>query len=252
MQVKKCLQTTPQGKKATKNESKIDPIPRHIAIVMDGNGRWAEKKGLPRVYGHSVGAKNVKKIVMACCKHNIKYLTLYAFSVQNWHRPKSEVAFLMRLFKKYLKSEREEMKEQDIKFRAMGRIQELSSEIRKQILLTEKETENNTGLNLNLAVNYGGRTEIVDAVNALLKEGIKGGEITEDLLSSYMYLPDLPDPDLIIRTSGEIRLSNFLLWQVAYSEFIILDISWPDFDETALLQSMEEFSLRKRRFGGLS
>lgn len=223
-------------------------IPKHIAIIMDGNGRWAKKRGLPRTLGHREGAKSLRKIITHAGKIGVKYLTVYAFSTENWKRSKEEVEALMFLFKTYLKGEEKNIMENNIKFTVSGRKENVSDSLLEAIKKLEDLSKNNTGLNLNIAFNYGGRAEILDGINRLLKEG--KDEITEEELSKYMYR-DIPDPELLIRTSGEFRISNFLLWQIAYSEIYITDTLWPDFDEAELDRAIESYNKRDRRFGGV-
>lgn len=223
-------------------------IPKHIAIIMDGNGRWAKKRGLPRTLGHREGAKSLRKIITHAGKIGVKYLTVYAFSTENWKRSKDEVEALMFLFKTYLKGEEKNIMENNIKFTVSGRKDNVSESLLQAIKKLEDLSKNNTGLNLNIAFNYGGRAEILDGINRLLKE--KKEEITEEEFSKYMYR-DIPDPELLIRTSGEFRISNFLLWQIAYSEIYITDTLWPDFDELELDKAIESYNKRDRRFGGV-
>lgn len=223
-------------------------IPKHIAIIMDGNGRWAKKRGLPRTLGHREGAKSLRKIITHAAKIGIKHLTVYAFSTENWKRSKDEVEALMFLFKTYLKGEEKNIMENNIKFTVSGREENVSESLLTAIRRLEELSKNNTGLNLNIAFNYGGRAEIIDGINRLLKDGKK--EIIEEEFSKYMYR-DIPDPELLIRTSGELRISNFLLWQIAYSEIYITDTLWPDFDEKELDKAIESYNKRDRRFGGV-
>lgn len=223
-------------------------IPKHIAIIMDGNGRWAKRRGLPRTLGHREGAKALRKIITHAAKLGIKHLTVYAFSTENWKRSKEEVEALMFLFKTYLKGEEKNIMENNIKFTVSGREENVSESLLTAIKKLEDLSKDNTGLNLNIAFNYGGRAEIIDGINRLLKEGKKG--ITEEEFSKYMYR-DIPDPELLIRTSGELRISNFLLWQIAYSEIYITDTLWPDFDEKELEKAIESYNKRDRRFGGV-
>ena len=223
-------------------------IPKHIAIIMDGNGRWAKRRRLPRTLGHREGAKALRKIITHAAKLGIKHLTVYAFSTENWKRSKEEVEALMFLFKTYLKGEEKNIMENNIKFTVSGREENVSESLLTAIKKLEDLSKDNTGLNLNIAFNYGGRAEIIDGINRLLKEGKK--ETTEEEFSKYMYR-DIPDPELLIRTSGELRISNFLLWQIAYSEIYITDTLWPDFDEKELEKAIESYNKRDRRFGGV-
>lgn len=232
-----------------------DDLPRHLAIIMDGNGRWAESKGLSRLEGHRAGAEAVRKITTAVAEMGIEYLTLYAFSVENWSRPKREIQGLMLYLKEYLKSELPVMQKNNIRLRSIGRIGEFSAGVRKVLNRTIEATSNNTGLTLVLALNYGGRTEIVDGVRRIAKEVLDGKVIPEMIdevfFSRYLYAADIPDPDLLIRTSGEMRVSNFLLWEISYTELWVTPIYWPDFNREVLLSALNDFRKRERRFGGL-
>lgn len=230
-------------------------LPVHIAIIPDGNGRWAKRRGLPRTMGHKVGSENIKKIVKLCNNIGIKYLTVYAFSTENWSRPKSEVDALMSLLLEYLRNAEKELSGANIRINVIGNIAGLPSELQKEIPRVEELTRKNTGLNLVMALNYGGRKEILCAVKSIVKSvangDIKMEDINEGVVSEHLYTKDIPDPDLIIRTSGEKRSSNFLLWQSAYSEFWFSEVLWPDFNEKHLLQALEDYQSRKRRFGGI-
>ncbi len=241
--------------KAEKLKKNIDKrrLPIHVAIIMDGNGRWAKKRDLPRTAGHEAGVDAVREVVRAASEIGIKYLTLYTFSVENWKRPREEVAALMRLLSHTTRREIDELNRNNVKLITTGRIDEFSLSRRKALSLGRDKTKNNTGLVLNLALNYGGRTEIVDAVRAIalaVHSGhIRPGEINEALFSDYLYTVGLPDPDLLIRTSGEMRISNFLLWQTSYTEMYVTDILWPDFGRSDLFKAIIEFQKRERRFG---
>lgn len=226
-----------------------EKLPKHIAIVMDGNGRWAKKKNLPRIEGHKEGIKSVRSVVKACVQIGIKYLSLFAFSTENWKRPKEEVNALMELLKFYLEKELPTMKKNNISFKAIGRLNELDKEIQKKLKFTEEETKKNTGLKLILALNYSGRAEIIDAINEILKKNEKS--INEKNFLNYLYAPDVPEPDLLIRTSGEMRISNFYLWQIAYTEIYITKVLWPDFRKKHLIKAIKSFQKRERRFGGI-
>lgn len=230
---------------------KLKIIPLHIGIIMDGNGRWAEKRNLPRIAGHQEGIEAVRRTVQASIKYNIKYLTLYSFSTENWKRPKEEIEFLFNLMEQNLKKEGENLNKNNVRVRFIGRKWELSPNLIEIMNYVENLTKNNTGLNLIFAINYGGRVEIVDAIREIIKSGYRVEEINEELLSKFLYLPDLPEPDLIIRTSGEKRISNFLLWQSAYSEFYFTPVLWPDFDEKEFLKALLDYQKRKRKFGGI-
>ena len=222
-------------------------VPNHIAIIMDGNGRWAKKRGLARSFGHMEGAKTLRKALEYLTEIGAKYLTVYAFSTENWNRPQDEVSTLMRLFLKYIKSERKNMMKNKIRFFVSGRKNNVPEKLQKEIEKLEEETKDNDKITLNIAFNYGSRAEIVDAVNRIIKDGKEN--ITEEDFSKYLY-NDFPDPDLVIRTSGEMRISNFLLWQIAYSEFIFTKVAWPDFTEEEFYNSLLEYQNRDRRYGG--
>ena len=225
-------------------------IPKHVAVIMDGNGRWAKQRGLLRVEGHKKGADTLEKILKHSVTREVRNLTVYAFSTENWKRPKAEVSALMRLFSKYLDSKKEELKKQGVRLVVSGSKEGISDKLLKKINETEKYLSDCHVLTFNIAFNYGGRKEIIDGINKLLKEEKK--EITEDTFKNYLYQPDIPDPELVIRTSGEFRVSNFLLWEVAYSEFYITDTFWPDFDEDEYDKALEWFNNRERRFGGVN
>ena len=232
-------------------------IPGHVAIILDGNGRWAKSKGMPRNYGHTAGAKNVETICRACHDIGIKYLTVYAFSTENWSRPKDEVAALMLLLRNYLKTCRKTASKNNMRVRVIGDRRGLDSDIVETIADLEEYTKAFDGLNFTIALNYGSRDELVRAINRIEKDRREGkldaGEdISESLISSYLDTFDIPDPDLLIRTSGEQRLSNFLLWQCAYTEFYFADVHWPDFDENELKKAVEAYSMRDRRYGNVN
>ena len=224
-------------------------VPVHVAIIMDGNGRWAQKRGLHRTEGHRAGVKTVKKIVKTASDNGIKYLTLYAFSTENWKRSKEEVNFLLNLFAEVLKDYLNELRDNNVKLKFIGDIQGLPYFLRKVLEYSENATKKDTGLVLNIAINYGGRREIVQAVKRICREKIR--DINEENFSDYLYTAGQPDPDIIIRTSGEMRLSNFLLYQSSYSELFFTDTLWPDFTEEEFLKIIEEFGKRKRKFGGV-
>lgn len=241
----------------SKNNRKGDNIvlPEHIGIIMDGNGRWAKKRGLPRSAGHTAGAQNFRTITRYCSDIGIRYLTVYAFSTENWKRPQEEVSALMKLFKQYLEEALSDFKDDSIVVRFIGDTSAFSPELQDLIHRTQKESAHRTGMVLNIAMNYGSRDEIVTAVKSIAAH-VKNGEIdidsiNADTISSYLYTAGQPDPDLIIRPSGEYRISNFLLWQAAYTEFVILDKLWPDFTTDDLDSAIREFSNRNRRFGGV-
>jgi undecaprenyl diphosphate synthase len=235
----------------------LDPlrIPAHIAIIMDGNGRWARKRGLPRVAGHRAGINAVREVVEGSAELGIPVLTLYAFSVENWKRPRAEVSTLMQLLKEYLNKELENIHKNGIRFRTIGRTDELDRTVRAELEKGIEKTRNNPGMIFNVALNYGGRAEIVDAVNRILRNGVKEaaakGGISENEFSQYLYTAGQPDPDLLIRTSGELRISNFLLWQIAYAEIWVTETLWPDFEKRHLYEAIIAFQKRERRYGGL-
>jgi undecaprenyl diphosphate synthase len=241
-------------KKNSSNEAlmaKLDAanLPRHVAIIMDGNGRWALRRGLPRIAGHKRGAENVRRITEVCRGLGISVLTLYAFSDENWGRPKQEVGFLMDMLGSFLKTEIATMKANGIKFRTIGRTERLPVSVRTWIDKAMNETAANTGLVLNLALSYGGRGEILEAIRRMYAAGSAAGALTEETFAAYLDTAGLPDPDLIIRTSGEKRISNFLLWQAAYAELYFADTLWPDFEEKDLLTAIIDYQGRQRRFG---
>jgi len=229
--------------------------PRHIAIIMDGNGRWAQSRGLSRLDGHRAGAETVRKIVTACAELKIGYLTLYAFSLENRKRPRREVSGLMHYLKHYLKNELPLMQKNHIRLRAIGRLRDLPAFVRRSLDGAIAATASNTGLTLILALNYGSRAEIVDGAKAALREAAAGrlseDDLDEERFSRYLYTAGIPDPDLLIRTSGELRVSNFLLWQISYAEFWTTPVPWPDFTRERLLEAIADYGKRKRRFGGL-
>ena len=224
-------------------------IPKHVAVIMDGNGRWAKQRGLLRVEGHKKGADTLEKILRHSVTREVRNLTVYAFSTENWKRPKTEVSALMNLFSKYLDNKKDELKEQDIRLVVSGTEEGVSKKLLKKIKETEDYLSDCNTLTFNIAFNYGGRKEITDGINKLLAEGRTS--ITEDEFQNYLYQPDIPDPELVIRTSGEFRISNFLLWEIAYSEFYITDTYWPDFDKNEYEKAIEWFNNRERRFGGV-
>ena len=235
------------------NQIDRNSMPTHIAIIMDGNGRWARKRGLPRVAGHRSGIQAVREVVEGCAELRIPVLTLYAFSVENWKRPRAEVSTLMQLLKEYLNKEIENLNRNNIQFRTIGRTDELDVSVQRELEKGIEKTRSNTGMIFNVALNYGGRAEIIDAVNRILRNGAKseGAGLTETEFSKYLYTAGLPDPDLLIRTSGELRISNFLLWQIAYAEIWVTDTLWPDFGKSHLYEAIVAFQKRERRYGGL-
>lgn len=230
-------------------------LPTHVAIIMDGNGRWAKQRHLPRVEGHRNGVESVRAIVRACGEVGIKYLTLYAFSVENWNRPKDEVDTLMKYLARFLKNEIGELNRNNVRLEAIGQIYRLPEFVQEQLKKTQAALIKNNGLTLTLALSYGGRTEIVEAVRSIadkVKLGkIDPAEITDQVISQHLYTRHIPDPDLLIRTSGELRVSNFLLWQISYAEFVVTPTLWPDFRKPQLFEALEEYAHRHRRFGGV-
>lgn len=243
----------PKEEKTLNMENKL---PRHIAIIMDGNGRWAKKRLMPRTMGHRAGMGALKRVVKACVKLNIPVLTVFAFSTENWKRPPEEVNYLMKLLVEFVNKELAELHEQNIRINVLGDYLPLPAECRISIEKAVNLTKNNSGMTLNIALNYGARFEIIKAVKeigALIKEGrLSPEDIDEDLFSDFLFTRGMPDPDLVIRTAGEMRVSNFLLWQIAYSEIWITDKLWPDFSEEDLLKAIDDYGKRERRFGGLN
>ena len=244
------------GSPAAALAARLDPkrLPRHIAIIMDGNGRWAGRRHLPRVAGHRAGVRPVRETIESCCRLGLDALTLYAFSVENWKRPRSEVRTLWALLRHYLHHELPDLKRNNVRFQVIGRVDELPAAVQDDLDFAIVETAANTGLRLNVALNYGGRAELVDAVNTLLKRARQSKEVfsvTESAFSAELYTAGLPDPDLLIRTSGELRVSNFLLWQIAYAEIWVTEKLWPDFSTTDLLEAILDYQKRERRYGGL-
>ena len=230
-------------------------IPRHVAIILDGNGRWAKQRGLARIFGHEEGSRAVRQSVEGCGELGVQYLTLYAFSQENWQRPKTEVTALMALLQKFLRDTTPELMERNVRLQAIGRLEELPAGCRKQLFASIEETSKNTGLTLILALSYGGRTELIDAVKSIaheVKEGrLNEDQITPELFGQHLYTRAYPDPDLLIRTSGEMRLSNFLLWQLSYTEIYFTRTLWPDFRKEDLLAAVHDYSNRQRRYGSL-
>jgi len=237
------------------NDSQHADVPEHVAIIMDGNGRWAKSRGLSRLKGHEAGAESVRSAIKSCRDSGIKYLTLYAFSVENWVRPKAEIKGLMALLEHFLKKREYELHDNKVRLRTLGRIEDLPSGIRKQLQRVEKATEMYEEGQLILALSYGGRTEIARSARRIADLVAKGEmkleDVDEDAVAKHLYLPDVPDPDLLIRTSGEMRISNFLLWQASYSEFYFTDTLWPDFRTEQFAEAIKEYSRRNRRFGDI-
>ena len=229
--------------------AEITAVPYHIGIIMDGNGRWAQARGMPRIAGHQAGVDNIRRILEHCVRRGVKVLTIYAFSTENWRRPPDEVSGLMRLLGITIQRQLNELNRNGVRILHSGRMEGINKHLQKQIMHALEVTKNNDRIILNVAFNYGGRAEILDAVRHIIQDGIPPETLTEETLSSYMYIGGLPDPDLIIRTGGEWRLSNFLIWQAAYAEYYTTPTYWPDFDEVELDKALIEYSRRERRFG---
>jgi len=258
MSLQDLLTVVPAGSEEEELVRSIDfgRLPRHVAVIMDGNGRWAKLRRKRRVEGHRAGIQAVRDTVETSARVGLEVLTLYAFSIENWKRPQSEVSTLMGLLKRYLRSELDTLLENDIRFRVIGRAHELPREVQDELGRAEERTSTNKGLSFNIALNYGGRAEITDAVRRLFDELLKDGRdpsgIDERALASHLYTAGQPDPDLLIRTSGELRVSNFLLWQIAYAEIWVTDVLWPDFRRRHLLQAIGDYQKRDRRYGGIT
>lgn len=250
------LKTADREEAALLDKLDIKRLPEHLAVIMDGNGRWAERRHLPRVAGHRAGVKAAREVIETCARLKLPYLTLYAFSLENWRRPQAEVDFLMRLLREYLKRELPSIHKNNIRLLIIGRPADLPDAVRKDIEHGMRLTARNTGMRLVVALNYGGRAELVDAFNALLDRvrlnGLSAFHADEQTISENLYTAGLPDPDLLIRTSGEMRVSNFLLWQIAYAEIYVTETLWPDFSRARLLEALVDFQERERRYGGLS
>jgi undecaprenyl diphosphate synthase len=230
----------------------VDKIPLHVAIIMDGNGRWAISRGLPRLAGHRAGTENLRRIIRASVEFGVKYLTIYAFSTENWGRPPEEVQGLMRILEDVIDKELKELHEEGVQLRHIGRLERLAPTLQEKVLDAIEVTKDNTRLVLNIAFNYGGRDEIVHAIQQMIEDGVSVNEVTDELVSRYLYTAGVPDPDLIIRTSGELRVSNFLIWQAAYSEWYITPTYWPDFNKEEYYHALEAFAQRDRRYGGVT
>ena len=235
-------------KKQPPNES-TGQVPTHIAIIMDGNGRWAISRGLPRLAGHRAGTENLRRVIEACIEFGVKFLTIYAFSTENWGRPMEEVQGLMRILEDVIDRELQELHDQGVQLRHIGRLDQLRPSLRQKVINAIEYTKDNDRLVLNVAFNYGGRDEIVCAIQHMIENGVAAEEVTDELVSQYLFTAGVPDPDLIIRTSGELRGSNFLIWQGAYSEWYFTPTYWPDFGKEELARALEEYKHRQRRFG---
>ena len=229
-------------------------LPQHLAIIMDGNGRWAKKRGLPRSAGHKEGAKAVKRVISNCLDLNIPILTIFAFSTENWKRPKNEITYLLKLFERVLSKEKANLIENNIKINFIGRLNELPNALNKKMNELQESTKSNNELILNIAINYGGRAEIVDAINSIImkmdEKKLNIEEINENIIRDNLYTHNLPDPDLLIRTAGEMRISNFMIWQIAYTEFWVTPVLWPDFNKDNLIEAVINFQKRVRKYGG--
>ncbi len=232
--------------------TEIIPVPTHVAIIMDGNGRWAESRGLTRMEGHRAGTENIRRIIRTFGNYGVKYLTLYAFSTENWNRPAGEIQGLFRILADVIDRETENLHKEGIRLCHLGHLEGLSEELQSKVKWAIDLTKNNTQMTLNIAFNYGGRADILQAVQRIVREGLPPEEIDEDIFTRYLYTNGTPDPDLVIRTADEMRLSNFLIWQSAYSEYYATSIFWPDFDEEEVLKALNAYSQRERRFGGLT
>ena len=254
MSLDQLLEWSPTGgaEEALARQIEMDRLPRHVAIIMDGNGRWAGQRRLPRVEGHRAGIDSVRDVVETSARLGLDVLTLYAFSVENWKRPATEISTLMMLLKRYLRLELSTLLRNNIRFRVIGRTDALAPDVMEELLAAERKTATNTGMLFNIALNYGGRTEIVDAARRAMASGLEPQDLDEDRFASFLYTAGQPDPDLLIRTSGEMRVSNFLLWQIAYAEIWVTDTLWPDFRCRHLLEGVLAYQKRDRRFGGIA
>jgi undecaprenyl diphosphate synthase len=254
MSLQDILSVVPAGspEEALARQVNFDRMPQHVAVIMDGNGRWAAQRHLPRVEGHRAGIDSVRDIVESSARLGIKVLTLYAFSVENWKRPITEVSTLMSLLKRYLRLELNTLLRNDIRFGVIGREEELAPDVRRELKMAEEQTARNAGMLFNIALNYGGRAEIVEAARRAIASGIKASDLDEQHFSDFLYTAGQPDPDLLIRTSGEMRVSNFLLWQIAYAEIWVTDTLWPDFRKRHLLEAILAYQKRDRRYGGIN
>jgi undecaprenyl diphosphate synthase len=239
------------AEEALARQVNFDRLPAHVAVIMDGNGRWAAQRHLPRVEGHRAGIESVRAVVEGSAQLGIRVLTLYAFSVENWKRPAAEVSTLMMLLKRYLRSELNTLLRNDIRFKVVGRIEDLAADVQRELRDAEQKTAGNGGMLFNIALNYGGRAEIVEAARKLIASGVNADAVDEQMFSAQLYTAGQPDPDLLIRTSGEMRVSNFLLWQIAYAEIWVTDTLWPDFRKRHLLEAILAYQKRERRYGGI-
>ena len=253
MSLEKLLASIPPGSpdEALARQVNVDQLPAHVAVIMDGNGRWAARRHLPRVEGHRAGIDAVRDVVETSARLGINVLTLYAFSVENWKRPRAEVALLMTLLKRYIRLELSSLLQNNIRFRVIGRTDALSADVQHELDLGIRKTESNTGMLFNIALNYGGRAEIVDAAKRAMLSGMNPADLDEARFGDFLYTAGQPDPDLLIRTSGEMRVSNFLLWQIAYAEIWVTDTLWPDFRRRDLLNAIIAYQKRDRRYGGI-
>jgi undecaprenyl diphosphate synthase len=254
MSLESLLAAVPAGsmEESLARQVNFDRLPRHVAVIMDGNGRWAAQRHLPRVEGHRAGIDSVRDVVESSARIGIPVLTLYAFSVENWKRPLTEVSTLMSLLKRYLRLELNTLLDNDIRFKVIGRFEELPPDVRSELKAAEDRTAANTGMQFNIALNYGGRAEIVEAARRMLAARIDPDALDEARFSGFLYTAGQPDPDLLIRTSGEMRVSNFLLWQIAYAEIWVTDTLWPDFRKRHLLEAIIDYQKRDRRYGGIT
>ena len=254
MSLQDILSVVPAGspEEALARQVNFDRLPQHIAVIMDGNGRWAAQRHLPRVEGHRAGIDSVRDIVESSARLGINVLTLYAFSVENWKRPITEVSTLMSLLKRYLRLELNTLLRNNIRFHVIGREEELAPDVRRELKMAEEQTARNGGMLFNIALNYGGRAEIVEAARRAIASGITAADLDEQHFANFLYTAGQPDPDLLIRTSGEMRISNFLLWQIAYAEIWVTDTLWPDFRTQHLLEAILAYQKRDRRYGGIN
>ena len=254
MSFERLLAAIPEGHadEALARQINLERLPAHVAVIMDGNGRWAAQRHLPRVEGHRAGTEAVRETVETAARLGLEVLTLYAFSIENWKRPAAEVSTLMVLLKRYLRSELETLLKNDIRFRVIGRMDELAPDIQQELRLAIERTATSRGMLFNIALNYGGRAEIVDAARRAMQSGLRPEQLDEEQFARFLYTAGQPDPDLLIRTSGEMRVSNYLLWQIAYAEIYVTDTLWPDFRRRHLLEAVLAYQKRERRYGGIT